>query len=68
MSNKPNHRRSEERRIEHGPRYEGFGAGSNNTHVARSRKKWKRRAVRTERRTGATFKKWHGTKRVLPED
>ncbi len=59
MSNHKNHRRLEEHRTEHGPRFESKnpGAGSNSTHVARSRRKWKRRAVRSERRTGETSPK-----------
>lgn len=54
MSNHPNHRREEERRTEHGPRYERLnpGKGCNSTHVARGRKKWKRRKRRSERREG----------------
>jgi hypothetical protein len=68
MSNKPNHRRDEPRRTETGPRWESKdpGAGSNATHVARSRKKWKRRAARTERRTGVTTRKFNGTRRARP--
>lgn len=52
MSNKPNHRRQEKRRTEHGPRYENAnpGAGCNATHVARGRKKWKKLNTRIERR------------------
>lgn len=54
MSNHPNHRRGEDRRTEHGPRFENHnpGKGCNSTHVARSRKKWKRRQRRSERREG----------------
>lgn len=54
MSNKPNHRREEERRTEHGPRYENRnpGKGCNATHVARARAKWKRRKTRADRRFG----------------
>lgn len=61
MSNKPNHRRGEERRTENGPRYENPdpGAGCNTTHVARSRRKWKTRQRRAERRTGRTSPKFH---------
>ena len=51
MSNHDNHRRGERKRSEHGPRWE-YG-GSDNTHVARARKKWKRIRLRTLRRTGA---------------
>jgi hypothetical protein len=54
MSNKTNPRRQRGKRTETGPRYESHnpGEGCNSTHVARSRKKWKRRASRTERRNG----------------
>lgn len=53
MSNRPNHRRGEGRRTEHGPRWEQSdpGAGCNSTHVARSRRKWQDRARRRNRRT-----------------
>jgi len=52
MSNHDNHRRGEQRRSEHGPRYENPdpGKGCNATHVARGRKSWKRRLVRALRR------------------
>ena len=51
VANRPNARREEGRRTEHGPRYEGTnpGAGCNSTHVARGRKKYKRRRARAER-------------------
>ena len=54
MSNKPNYRRNEPRRTETGPRYESKnpGKGCNSTHVARGRKKYKRRLRRAERRKG----------------
>ena len=44
MSNHTNHRRGEEYRSEHGPRWESHdpGAGCNSTHVAKGRKKWKK--------------------------
>lgn len=53
MSNRTNHRREEERRTEHGPRFESKdpGKGCNSTHVARGRAKWKRRLRRSRRRT-----------------
>jgi hypothetical protein len=52
MSNHVNHRRGEKRRSEHGPRWENHdpGKGCNSTHVAKSRKKWKKRKRRAERR------------------
>ena len=54
MSNRPNHRRGEKRRTEHGPRWENAnpGAGCNATHVARARRKWKTRLRRLKRRLG----------------
>jgi len=54
MSNRRNHRRAERRRSEHGPRYESAdpGKGCNSTHVARSRRAWKRIKNRSIRRTG----------------
>ena len=69
MSSHPNHRRGEPRRQDNGPSYESHtpAAGCNSTHVARSRKKWKRRAARSERRNGVTTKKWHGPRRRRPE-
>ncbi len=57
MANKDNHRRAEEKRTEHGPRWEN---GITDRNSANSRKKWKRRAARTERRTGTVTKKYHG--------
>jgi hypothetical protein len=68
VSSHTNLRRKKIKRTETGPRFESKnpGAGSNSTHVARSRKKWKRRAARTERRTGKTFYKYHGTIRRRP--
>lgn len=51
MSNKTNHRGVGKKRTETGPRYESKnpGAGSNSTHVARSRKKWKTTTERAKR-------------------
>lgn len=59
MSNHENHRRGEHHRTETGPSFESRnpGKGCNSTHVARSRRKWKRRAARSERRTGVTTPK-----------
>lgn len=53
VSQKVNHRRGGERHQDNGPTWEGGppNSGSNSTHVARSRKKWKRRAARAERRS-----------------
>jgi hypothetical protein len=65
MSNRTNPRRKGAKRTEHGPRWEDAdpGAGSNATHVARARRKWKRVANRTERRTGKTSPKFAGKRR-----
>lgn len=54
MSNHTNARRGDQRRTEHGPRWENPnpGKGSNATHVARARRKWKARARRALRREG----------------
>lgn len=59
MANKTNPRRKGAKRTETGPTFESHnpGEGCNSTHVARARKKWKRTANRTERRTGATSDK-----------
>lgn len=69
MSNHTNHRRDEGARTEHGPRFENPdpGAGCNSTHVAHARKDWKRRANRSERRTGVTTPKFHGPTRTRPD-
>ena len=68
MSSKPNHRRGHGRIQERGPRYESANpaAGCNSTHVARSRRKWKTRVRRVERRTGRFWKKFQGTRYKLP--
>jgi len=64
MSQKPNYRREEERHQDNGPVYEGGppNSGCNSTHVARSRKKWKRYRSRAERRVGLASK-FHGPRR-----
>lgn len=68
VSQRPNHRRGEKRHQDNGPTYETGtpNGGCDSTHVARARKKWKRIANRTERRTGSTSKYAFG-KRVRPE-
>lgn len=67
MSTRPNHRRSQPRIQDNGPTWEGGSAGCNDTHVARSRRKWKRVKARSERRTGKTSPKvWVGKARVRP--
>jgi len=60
MSNRNNPRTGDEKRTEHGPRWENSnpGAGCNSTHVARSRAKWKRRISRCERRTSHLSRKF----------
>jgi hypothetical protein len=62
--------RPREKRTETGPRYESPnpGKGSNSTHVARARRKWKRIANRTERRTGKTTSKYFGKTRRRDEE
>lgn len=54
MSNRTNHRRGNNRRSEHGPRWEHSdpGKGCNSTHVARARAAWKRLGSRASRRAG----------------
>jgi hypothetical protein len=66
MSNKMNERRKGDKRTENGPRWESHnpGAGCNSTHVARSRKKWKRRMARSERHTGKISVKFRGRRRA----
>ncbi len=70
MSNRANPRRKGQKRTETGPRFENRnpGHGCNSTHVARSRKKWKRVGARSERRTGKTSPKFWGTTRKRPEE
>jgi hypothetical protein len=52
MSSAPNHRRGHGRIQGNGPRWENPNPekGCNSSHVARSRRKWKRRKSRKERR------------------
>jgi len=61
MANRTNPRRKGKKRTEHGPTWEGgpSASGCNSTHVARARKKWKRRANRTLRRNGKVTPKFH---------
>jgi hypothetical protein len=61
MSQKINHRRGAKRCQDNGPTFESHtpNEGSNSTHVARSRKKWKRRSSRSERRNGKETPKVH---------
>ena len=68
MSNHDNHRRNEEKRTEHGPSYENAnpGAGCNSTHVAKSRRDWKKMYARAVRRTGEHWRKFMGGIRVPP--
>lgn len=53
MSNHDNHRRDEQKRTEHGPRWEKSNP-SGQRGVARGRKRWKDLNTRRERRTGKT--------------
>lgn len=70
MSNHDNHRRDEKKRTEHGPTFESQnpGKGSNATHVARSRKKWKRREARCARRTGHSLPSFRGGRPQTSEE
>lgn len=67
MSNHDNGRRGEKKRTEHGPRWEG--GGSDNSAVARARKKWKRIRARKFRRTDNTSgcRKGAGNSSVFPK-
>lgn len=60
MSQKLNRRRDAKRHQDNGPTWEGGppNSGTNSTHVARARKKWKRRANRSLRRTGKVTPKF----------
>ena len=67
MSTKVNHHRGEDRKQDNGPRFEQ--GGSDDTHVARSRRKWKRVRARSERRTGQVTPKFlWGNRRPLPAE
>jgi hypothetical protein len=71
MSQRTNRRRGPGRRQDSGPRWESRtpGGGCNSTHVARSRKKWKRRAAKAFRRTGGeSYGGYRGHRRPNPED
>lgn len=71
MSQRPNARRGEPRHQDNGPTWEGGppNSGSNSTHVARSRKKWKRIGARAERRTdGESLGKFRGNQKRTPID
>ncbi len=68
MSNRPNHRRGDARRTEHGPSWEAKNPskGCNSTHVARARSKWKKRKNRSLRRNGKVTPKYHAMGRCRP--
>jgi hypothetical protein len=68
MSSGPNHRRGHGRITDNGPSYESHtpAKGCNSTHVARSRKKWKKRVCRAERRTGKNWSQFHGSRYRIP--
>lgn len=61
MSNHTNHRKGEQHRTEHGPRWENRnpGAGCNSTHVAKARSDWKKIKNRSLRRTGKISSNYH---------
>jgi hypothetical protein len=71
MSQRINHRREGKRYQDNGPTWEGGppNSGSNSTHVARSRRKWRTRGRRLERRTGKHAKVAYFTNgsRQIPE-
>jgi hypothetical protein len=66
MANKTNPRRRGKRHTEHGPTWEGgpSASGCNSTHIARARRKWKRRANRSERRNGYVTPKFSSMARI----
>lgn len=69
MSNHDNHRRGEQKRAEHGPRWEGR---ETDRHSARARARWKKIKHRTFRRTGAVTQSFWPVKKgrlaPLPDD
>lgn len=69
MTQRKNPRREGVRRQDNGPTWEGGppNSGSNSTHVAKSRRKWKRRRSRVLRRTGKVSSAKFLTKKVVPE-
>ena len=64
MSNHDNARRAEEKRTEHGPRWETRECDAPS--VAHARKSWKKIKSRTERRTGQVSPKVHMCKHKRP--
>lgn len=72
MSQRPNHRRGEERHQDNGPTFRGDqstpNSGCNSTSVAKARAWWKSFKNRTTRRTGKVSPKFAGGRpEVLPE-
>ena len=67
MSTKPNHRRGEDRKQDHGSAFEGSpndgGAG-----LRKARASWRRLRARNERRTGKTSEKFFGASHILPKE
>lgn len=67
MSNHVNHRRGHSHIQDNGPTWEGGppSSGCNSTHVARSRKQWKRIGSRAARRTeGASLGGYRGNIKI----
>ena len=65
MSTKPNHRRGTPRLQDHGSTWEGE-PNDGGARVRMGRRRWKRAANRTERRTGQRSKKMHRPGRPQP--
>jgi hypothetical protein len=67
MSTKPNHRRGEGRKQDHGSSWEGRpNAGGEG--VRKGRAKWRRLRARSERHTGKTSRKFMGGPRTRPDE
>jgi len=67
MSTKPNHRRGEGRKQDHGSTWEGE-PNDGGEGVRKGRMKWRRLRSRAERRTGKNSVKFFGGPRVRPEE
>jgi hypothetical protein len=67
MSTKPNHRRGEGRKQDHGSSWEG-APNDGGKGILKGRLKWKRLRTRAERRTGTTGIKIMGSPRQRPDE
>jgi hypothetical protein len=67
MSTKPNHRRGESRKQDHGSAWEG-SPNDGGEGVRKGRLKWRRLRARSERRTGKTSGKFMGSPRTRPDE